>query len=218
MIPARVTVLLGLLCGWAAAHDARFLAFDLPVPLGAYRIVPPGGDAAKAPTVEIAANRFSGRLKLAAGSHRLILPDGTAGPSFTVPDDAKRTLFIVLPAAGGGVGLTSVPDNAESFGPGERWFLNVTPEEVRVQFGERNLRLPAGSGHSEKAPSRLDEGRIAVRMLVQRQERWVPFNSTWWPHDPALRSIVLIYPNPKTGLPSLKNIAEMPEVEKPEKQ
>jgi hypothetical protein len=45
-------------------------------------------------------------------------------------------------------------------------------------------------------------------MLVQKNERRVPFNSTWWPHDPGVRSIVVIHPNPRNGLPAVKNIAE----------
>ena len=204
----RALALACLLAAPAAGHEARFLAFDLPIPLGTYQVVPPGEDTARAKPVEIAANRFSERLRLSAGVHRLLLPDGKTGPSFTVAGDAKRTLFLVLPAADGPVGLAAVPDDRGEFGPGERWFLNVTPGEIRVQFGERNLRLPPGTGNREKAPAKLDEGRIPVRMLVQKNERWVPFNSTWWPHDPGVRSIVVIHPHPKNGLPLVKNIAE----------
>lgn len=208
MTVIRALVLACVLAASAAGHEARFLAFDFPMPLGSYQVMPPGEDRARAKPVEIAANRFSERLKLAGGVHRLILPDGTPGPSFTVAENAQRTLYIVLPGADGSVGLTAVPDDPADFGPGDRWFLNVTPGEIRVQFGERNLRLPPGTGNRERAPAKLDEGRIPVRMLVQKNERWVPFNSTWWPHDPGARSIVLIHPNPRNGLPAVKNIPE----------
>jgi hypothetical protein len=209
----RTFALACLLAAPAAADEARFLAFDLPIPLGTYQVVPAGEDSAKGKPVEIAANRFSERLKLAGGQYRLLLPDGKTGPSFTLAGDTKRTLFIVLPAGNGSVGLAAVPDNPAEFGPGDRWFLNVTPGEIRVQFGERNLRLPPGTGNREKAPAKLDEGRIPVRMMVQKNERWVPFNSTWWPHDPGLRSIVVIHPHPGNGLPMVKNIAEPAETE-----
>ena len=107
----RYFALACLLAAPAAGDEARFLAFDLPIPLGIFQVVPVGENIAKAKPVEIAANRFSERLKLAGGQYRLLLPDGKTGPSFTLAGDTKRTLFIVLPAGNGSVGLAAVPDN-----------------------------------------------------------------------------------------------------------
>lgn len=206
---ALACLLLSSSSAWA--HKVRFVAFDLPVPAGNCQLVP-AADPKKASTVEIGISRFSPVVDLAPGSYKLVLPDGKTSGTLTLEGDAgRKAIAIVLPGPEGTVSVITTPDEPASFSVGDRLFINATRSEIRVQIGDKNVICKPASVQLVKPPGKSVEGRFPVRMGIQKDDKWVAFNSTWWPDDPACRSLVLLYPNPTTGVPGVKTIEEVPE-------
>lgn len=195
----------------AWAHKLRFVAFDLPVAAGNCQLVP-ASDPKKASTVEIGISRFTAPVDLAPGNYKLVLPDGKTTGTFALEGDAGRKLIaIVLPGPEGTVSVLTTPDEPASFAAGDRLFINATRAEIRVQIGDKNVVCKPASVQLVKPPGKSVEGRFPVRMGIQKEDKWVVFNSTWWPDDPTCRSLVLLYPNATTGVPGVKTIEEVPE-------
>ncbi|MGC4017656.1 MAG: hypothetical protein QM755_24535 [Luteolibacter sp.] len=194
----------------AWAHKLRFVAFDLPVAAGNCQLVP-ASDPKKATTVEIGISRFTPVVDLAAGTYKLVLPDGKTSGTLALEGDAGRKLIvIVLPGPEGTVSVLTAPDEPASFAAGDRLFINATRSEIRVQIGDKNLVCKPSSTQLVKPPGKSVDGRFAVRMGIQKEDKWVVFNSTWWPDDPTCRSLILLYPNATTGVPGVKTIEETP--------
>jgi len=197
----------------AWAHKVRFVAFDLPVAAGNCQLIP-ATDPKKSTTVEIGISRFSPVVDLAPGSYKLAMPDGkTTGTLLLQGDAAGKLIAIVLPGPDGTVSVLTAPDEPASFAVGDRLFINATRSEIRVQIGDRNVVCKQASTQLVKPPGKSVDGRFAVRMGVQKEDKWVVFNSTWWPDDPTCRSLVLLYPNATTGVPGVKTIEEVPQKE-----
>lgn len=109
------------------------------------------------------------------------------------------------------LGNSSIPDDIAKIGPGDRFLLNATGEEIAVRLGTQ--RSTVKPGHSvilhppQPAPA---DRRIEVEMVRRVGSAWVPFNSTYWPLDPTARSFVLVHPDPVTGTPRVRNLSEVP--------
>lgn len=197
-----------------AAVDIRFVAFDFAVPSGRFSVMPAGGDR-PSEEIEIGINRFSETLGLAVGSYQLLGPSGDEVARFALAEGGGPTLYIVLPAKDGKVKLVAAPDAPDRFGPGERMFINATAGEIRVMFGKRRFVLRTGSTHIGRPDVDPDDPRIPVRMFHREEQTWKMFSSTMWPHDPALRSIVLIHPSAgRAGQPRVRSLAELVEQER----
>ncbi|BCU78206.1 hypothetical protein [Luteolibacter sp. LG18] len=209
LIPlALISLLLAAPSAWA--HKLRFVAFDLPVAAGNCQLIP-ATDPKKTTAVELGISRFSAPVDLVPGAYKLVLPDGKTTGTLALEGDAGRKLIaIVLPGPEGTVSVLTAPDEPASFAGGDRLFINATRSEIRVQIGDRNLVCKPASTQLVKPPGKSVEGRFAVRMGVQKEDKWVVFNSTWWPDDPTCRSLVLLYPNATTGVPGVKTIEEIP--------
>ncbi|MFD0894114.1 hypothetical protein KBB96_02770 [Luteolibacter ambystomatis] len=209
------TVLASLLLSssFAWAHKVRFVAFDLPVAAGKCQLIP-ATDSKKASIVELGISRFSAVVDLSPGSYKLVLPDGrTSGTLSLEGEAARKAIAIVLPGPEGTVSVLTTPDESASFAAGDRIFINATRAEIRVQIGDRNVVCKPASVQLVKPPGKIVDGRYPVRMGIQKDDKWVTFNSTWWPDDPTCRSLVLLYPNANTGVPGVKTIEEVPQKE-----
>jgi len=194
----------------ANAHTLRFVAFDLQVPAGKCQLIPEN-DPERKSTVELGVSRFSSPLSLPPGSYKLVLPDGKTSGILRLAGNADdKLIVIVTPGPEGSVGVITAPDEIGSFGSGDRMFINVTGSEIRVQFGERNVVCKPGTVQIVKSPKLSEEGRHSVRMAIIKDKDWIVFNSTWWPEDSVSRSLVLLLPNPATGVPGVKTIEEIP--------
>ncbi|MGC4013332.1 MAG: hypothetical protein QM755_02270 [Luteolibacter sp.] len=199
------------------AHTLRFVAFDFPMSVGACKITASGKDAAKeAKQIELGINRFSAPLELPPGPYQFALPDGKTAELTLTGDAAGKVLVIVLPGSQGKVALVQVPDQAAAFGAGDRVFINATKVPVRIQLGTVPISCPAGGNKVVKALPKSADGRIPVRMWYARGEEWLKFNSTYWPDNQAVRSMVLIFPNPEIEAPGVKTIEEVPPAERSE--
>lgn len=202
-------ILLALLTSLSTASEFRFIAFDFGIPSGSYSIIRDVEEDKPKP-VEIGINRFSERIKLAPGNYRLLDPEAKEAARFSSLEGAEPQLMIVLPDGKDGIALFPAPDSAKRFGPGDRLLINATPGNIRIMLGERKILLKPGGSSVEKIEVDASDPRIPVRMFCEDEGAWKIFTSTMWPHDPMMRSIVLIHP-PIQGnsFPRVRSIAEL---------
>ena len=122
-----------------------------------------------------------------------------------------RFLLLVLPRPGGGCSILPIPDDVGRIGPGTRFLLNATGEEIAVRFGAQREGIKPGHSAYLRPPNPApDDQRVEVEMVRRIGGAWIPFNSTYWPLDPKARSFVLVHPDPVTGTPRVRSLAEVP--------
>lgn len=189
--------------------EVRFFAFNLGAPSGDYRLKQTKSEA-ETNVILIESNRFTERIPVAAGSYQLYPPDSITGVSFTIPAKSKHWIFLVFPAENAaGVALVPIQDDPASFKAGDRWILNTSRVHVKIEIGNESLALAPGASRTIRPKPRSD-GRQPVRMLHEVKEKWKPFNSTWWPFDPEVRSMIVIYDDPDHKRLRVKSISDIP--------
>lgn len=212
-------LILPVLClhSFASESDVsvRTLAFDLPRPeltlsLAAAESDSTDGDVLE---LEVRRNQFGEASKLSPGNYLARLEGVDEPIRIRLPSTEKgaRYLLLVLSEPGGGSGILPIPDHAERIGPGDRFFYNATRHEIAIRLGAAKSRLkPSRSVVLEMPSPPPADRRLEVEMLQLIEAEWVPFNSTYWPLDPKARSFVLVFPDPSTGRPRVRNLAEVP--------
>lgn len=205
---------LTLFSGWllpqlAAAVTVRTLAFDLPAEKVSLSIHA-DEENAKAVQVEARVNQFGESATLAPGAY---VAESTAfklPARFVLPGNSSGSyLLLVLPKSDGGCQILPVADDSTHFKKGGRFVVNATNEDLAVRIHtQKYLLKPGRCAYYNLPPSPLPENRIEVEMLHQTGGRWLAFNSTYWPQAPNSRSIVMIYPDPNTGRPRVRSLAD----------
>lgn len=211
-------LLLGPAASPLAAASVRSLAFDLPATDVVFEIDPAEGTTAAAAEgkpklrFEVRKNQFSEPFHLMPGRHVARCKDFKSTVSFTLPDtEGGRFLLLVLPRLDGGCSILPIPDDIGRIGPGDRFLLNATGEEIAVRFGSQRENIKPGHSVYLRPPRPAPKDRrIEVEMVRRVGGIWTPFNSTYWPLDPTARSFVLVHPDPVTGTPRVRNLAEVP--------
>jgi hypothetical protein len=204
----------------ATAASVRTLAFDLPATPVTFELssaeAAAGSSTAKL-RIEARKSQFSERLSLPSGRYVASSSAFSASAQFTLPEaGGGRFLLLILPRPDGGCSILPIADDTAKIGPGDRFLINATGEEIAVRLGTQRANLKPG--HSvllRPPPPPPDDPRIEVEMARLVANEWVPFNSTYWPLDPAARSFVLIHPDPVTGTPRVRNLSEIPQATPP---
>ena len=203
----------------AAAIPVRTLAFDLPASKVSFDLRlddgKPGviGDAKEKLQIEVCKNQFSTPVNLPPGSYVVSSTAFKNTASFTLTEsEGARFLLLILPAKDGACMIFPIPDNIGKIGAGDRFLINAVSEDIGVRFGSQKVVL-IKPGHSEllhPPRSATEDHRIEVEMARRVDTAWIPFNSTYWPHDQQARSFVLVHPDPVTGMPRVRNLSEIP--------
>ena len=199
------------------AIPVRTLAFDLPANDVTFDLAPldkpadPKADAKNKLHLDVHVNQFSTPVSLPAGRYAATSKSFKSTDPFTLSDsEGARYLLLILPKGDGSCLIFPIPDSITKIGPGTRFILNATHEEIAVRFGAQKVALKPG--HSEYLhpphPAPADQ-RIEVEMAHHDGTNWVVFSSTVWPLDPRARSFVLLYPDPVTGRPRTKSLPEV---------
>jgi len=219
----RHLILLPILAGGLAltlvtAAPVRTLAFDLPATTVTFELVAAenktdSNTKAKDPLrIEARMNQFSLPVSLPPGRYLVSSTAFKSTDSFTLPDTAGgRFLLLILPKNDGGCTIFPIPDDITKIGPGDRFLLNATKEQIAVRFGTQRSIIKPGYSEYLRAPRPAPaDQRIEVEMARRNGSEWIPFNSTYWPLDPRARSFVLVHPDPVTDAPRVRNLSEVP--------
>ena len=196
-----------------AAVTVRTLAFDLPEP--SLELSLQRADSETIQTVTARVNQFGETTKLTPGAYTAGSAGFSGKETFTLPAGEKGSfLLLVLADRQGKWKILPVADDAGRFGAGDRFMVNATAESVAVRFDQQRVRLHPGRSSYFKSPAGKAEGeKIEVEMFQDVKGTLKPFNSTYWPVSKDLRTIVLIYPDLRTGKPRVRSLADMPEPE-----
>ncbi|MCW1886674.1 hypothetical protein OKA04_18190 [Luteolibacter flavescens] len=204
------------IAGTAPAQDAstvsvRTLAFDLPVP--AVELSMKREDAEATQTLGVQVNQFGTLAKLAPGTYTASSASFASKETFKLPaGESGSFLLLVLSDKKGQWKILPVADDASRFAAGDRFMINATVAPVAVRFDKQRIRLDPGRSSYFKSPVGKAEGdKIEIEMFQEVKGALKPFNSTYWPVAKDLRTVVLIYPDLRTGKPRVRSLADMPE-------
>ncbi len=199
--------------GWllpqmANALSVRTLAFDLPADKVNLSIRSEASE--KAVELEVRVNQFGEPATLAPGAYVAESTTFKLPAKFVLPENGSGSfLLLVLPKSDGGCFILPVADDPGHFRKGDRFVVNATAEDLAIRIHTRKYLLkPGHSAYYRLPPPPMPENRIEVEMRRQIDGRWLAFNSTYWPLSPNLRSIVMIYPDPNTGRPRVRSLAD----------
>jgi len=194
-----------------AALSVRTLAFDLPAPSVELSLQRQDSDASQSLAVQV--NQFGQSSKLSPGSYIASSASFSSKETFKLPaSDTGSFLLLILADKKGQWKVLPVADDPGRFAAGDRFMINATAEAVAVRFDKQRVRLNPGRTSYFKSPADKAEGdKIEVEMFQELKGALKPFNSTYWPVAKDLRTIVLIYPDLRTGKPRVRSLADMPE-------
>lgn len=196
----------------ARATEVRFAIFDLGLPTGEFTLRKTGGDPSRDSRVEWHANNLSAPVKLEAGEHAVMKPDGSVAVRLAIDEkDPARLLLVPFPGPDR-LRLLRLPDPRTALKPGQRMFLNAADSEIRILLGNKPIALAAG-GTAIGEPGGVEdaESRFPVRMMIRAEGEWKTFNSTFWFHDPRMRSLVLVVPEAGATYPRVRSLTVPPE-------
>jgi hypothetical protein len=191
------------------ALSVRTLAFDLPE--DAVNLSIHIADAnAKPVQLEVRVNQFGRASSLAPGTYVVESTTFKLPTKFVLPETGSTSfLLLVLPKSDGGCIILPVADDLGHFRKGDRFVVNATAEDLAIRIHtQKYLLKPGHSAYYHLPPPPMPDNRIEVEMLRQIGDRWLAFNSTYWPLSPNSRSIVMIYPDPNTGRPRVRSLAD----------
>jgi len=197
----------------ASALTVRTVAFELPT--DKVNIGLALENAKEQVQVDVEVNQFGKPVKLQAGTYQATSSSFTSPTRLVLPEGgAPSYLLLVFARPDGGLYILPVADDASRFGAGDRFVINATSEDVAVRIHQSKVMLKPGKSSYFKLPSAPVPGnRIEVEMHRQQGEAWLPFNSTYWPLSADNRSIVLIYPDVKSGKPRVRSLMDFPVTE-----
>lgn len=198
---------LWLTSGWLAAAELRLVAFDLPRESVAVEFHRKAGGMVVASKAE--PNRFSDPFELAEGAYQ-VRAEGLKGEVGLGIGGASSYFLVLLWDGVGRWRLLPVEAEEGRFRPGGRMFINASPARLVVRIGGQQFACKPGEMRMVP-PMEAKDGKHPVEMRRQDGEKWVVFNSTWWPVLEEERSFVLVYPEGAKGRLRVKSLAYFPE-------
>jgi len=201
----------GLMPQTSHALSVRTLAFDLPADVVNLNVHAEDANA-KPVQLEVRVNQFGRSTSLVPGAYIAEASTFKQPAKFVLPETGSGSyLLLVLPKRDGGCLILPVADDSTRFRKGDRFVVNATAEDLAVRIHTQKYLLKPGlSAYYHLPPPPVPDNRVEVEMLRQSAGRWLTFNSTYWPLSPNSRSIVMLYPDPDTGLPRVRSLADRP--------
>jgi hypothetical protein len=146
--------------------------------------------------------------------------EGGDKPLATVklPAQGKNFLLFFIPSrTGGELGyhVQVVPGDILKFKGGDQFFINLTKSDIQGKFGGRIFKLPARRSLLHKTSNKAGkEGKPSPILLYQKvidtskAAQWKLFCSSRWRIDKRIRTIVIIFNDPKRNKLSYRGITE----------
>jgi hypothetical protein len=172
------------------------------------------------PKLELPRMNLSGPLELPAGELRLAFTTKPVGkgevppkgaPMAVIPASWSQAVLIfftdpankILP-----VNVKVVDASARVFGPGDRYWLNLSAAVVAPRVGDPDVpRIDPGKSHIMKGPrGGARDLPVIVKCLLPEDGQVRDLCRTTWRHDPARRKLVFILPNPPRRVPRVWSV------------
>jgi hypothetical protein len=169
------------------------------------------------PALELPRMNLSDPLEIPAEDLRVAF---TAGPVAEGERPPKGSPIAVIPAAWSQAVLVFFPDpenevlpvkvmpvnaSPRNFGPGDRYWLNLSKAVIAPRVGELRVpRILPGKTHIMKAPrGGARDLPVIVKCILPEDGQVRDLCRTTWRHDPRRRKLVFILPNPPRRVPRI---------------
>jgi hypothetical protein len=130
-------------------------------------------------------------------------PAGT--PSIQIPESIKDCYLLVAhEPESGTLRIQMVNANAETFKAGQMLWFNLTPHVVGGSLGGRTINIKPQSRQIVDAPAKgFESYKVKLGYMSAEAKRAEPLSSTLWRHNPAARSVVIVFMRPETTVPRI---------------
>jgi hypothetical protein len=184
----------------ALAHSVRTLAFVLPdgFPPDIELFSPELKEVTK---VKVSAPNFGEPTELPPGEYTAKISQVPKAVQFTLPDsEAKKFVLVVISTRLDDWTIVAIPDDIRTFAKGDFHLINACPTDIGVRFSKTKVLLKAGRATVMKMPEAdFQHGQFEVEMSTLIDNKLSVFNSTVWRRTPKVRTLVLLYVDPKTN-------------------
>lgn len=121
----------------------------------------------------------------------------------------NRVLLIALPAAKSGYRFLPISDKRVAFKAGQIKFVNLTGVTVAGKLNAQKIKIaPHATSPGRSFSKEVKSHSFPVEFYYDKNKKWKPFSSSYWLHDPDVRSIVFFYLDPKTERLRIRSISE----------
>ena len=136
-------------------------------------------------------------------------PEGA--PTVAIPEAWDQTVLVFLPDPANKVLPVKVlPVNASArvFGPGDRYWLNLSHAVIAPKVGELEVpRINPGKTYVMKGPQGgARDVPVIVKCILPDDGRPRDLCRTTWRHDPGRRKLVFVLPNPPRRVPRIWSV------------
>jgi len=172
------------------------------------------------PRLELPRMNLSAPLKLPEKDLRVwftatAVPEGEAPPKGVphadLPATWKQAVLLFFPDPENKVlpvKVIAVNASAEAFGPGDRYWLNLSTAVVAPKIGDIPVpRIGPGKTYLMESPRRArGDVPVIVKCMLPDDEQFRDLCRTTWRHDPTSRKLVFILPNPGRRVPRIWSV------------
>jgi hypothetical protein len=188
-------------CSHAAlAHSVRTLAFILPdgFPPEIELSSPALKDATK---MKVSAPNFGEPAELPPGHYTAKISQLPKTAQFSLPDSkVEKFILVVIASRLDDWTIVAIPDDVRTFAKGDFHLINASPSDIGVRFSKTKVLIKAGRTTVMKMPEAdFQHGQFEVEMSTLIDNKLSVFNSTVWRRTPKVRTLVLLYVDPKTS-------------------
>lgn len=131
----------------------------------------------------------------------------------TLPRNARSVLLLFLPGKTDDKAssqVMAIDDSIGAFPPGSYLVTNLSPHPVRIQLEKKVFSFKPGQRSLIEDPPVRANNHSGMRSFAQVNNEWLPIGTGLWPHPGKARSLLVLYPNPETGMVNLRAFGDTP--------
>ncbi|BCX46324.1 hypothetical protein HAHE_02320 [Haloferula helveola] len=189
-----------LATAWAAPGKVtvRYVAQTAPKDLGMLVMAAAEGERSEA--FDLPLNNLSEPLEAPARSFQLQTQEKSVKlAGVALPEDGKAFIILLVPAKKAGFEPVVIPDESDSFRPGDFYLHNVSSLPIGGKVGTTELLIPSRTGKVVRPKGARENRFYDVMIGVKEKTGSRLITSSRWPLNEQNRTYVFFFDNPTRG-------------------
>ena len=172
----------------------------------------------KVEEVKMHKNNFTGPFRAKSRTIRFvhsIVAEGekpVSAGSVKIPSAmGNKVILVAVPASESKYHFFPIADNFSRFQAGGMKLINLSRVPILAKLNSKDYALkPMGVSSIEKVSTKNKPHSYPVEFYYRAKNKWNPFSSSYWYHEPDVRHLAFCYPDQKTKRIRIRTIRELP--------